>query len=102
MVLATTRDGLVRSTDGGRSWTPTGGPPVLLLAWEADDRLWGITGTGELLRSADGGAGWSSVGTAPGVPSALAAHGQDLYLAVPDEGIFHSGDSGTTWQRRYP
>lgn len=102
LVLATTRDGLVRSTDGGRGWTPAGGPPVLLLAWDTDERLWGVTGTGELLRSADGGGQWSTGATAPGVPSAFAAHGDDLYLAIPDEGIFHSGDGGTTWEQRYP
>lgn len=102
LVLATTRDGLVRSTDGGRTWTPGGGPPVFLLAWEADDRLWGITGTGEVLRSSDGGTGWSTAGVAPGAPSAFATHGQDLYLAVPDEGIFGSGDGGITWDRRHP
>lgn len=102
LVLATTRDGLVRSTDGGRSWTPAGGPPAVLLAWDTADRLWGVTTAGELLRTADDGDQWSPEGTAPGVPSAFAAHGDDLYLAVPDEGIFHSGDGGSTWQQRYP
>lgn len=102
LMLATTRTGLVRSADGGRSWAPAGGPPVALLAWDTPDQLWGVTAAGEVLRSADGGDRWSTAGTAPGAPSAFTAHGEDLYLAVPDEGIFHSRDGGTTWDRRYP
>lgn len=101
LVLATTRDGVVRSADGGRNWTPTGGPPVLLLAWDTPDRLWGVATAGELLRSADSGGQWSTAGTAPGAPSAFAAYGQDLYLAVPEVGIFHSGDGGVSWNQRY-
>lgn len=102
LVLATTRDGLARSVDGGRSWTPAGGPPVLLLAWDTDDRLWGINPAGRLLRSTDGGTSWSTAGTVPGVPSAFAAYGDDLYLAVPDDGVFGSHDGGNTWDQRYP
>lgn len=102
VLLATTRDGLVRSADGGRTWTPGGGAPVLMLGWDTEDRLWGITGTGEVWHSAGSGTGWSAAGTAPGAPSAFAAYGDDVYLAVPDEGTFHSGDGGATWDRRYP
>jgi hypothetical protein len=101
-VLATTSNGLVRSTDGGRTWAPAAGaPPVVLLAWESTDRLWGLAADGELLRSANGGR-WSTAGTTPSPPSAFAAHNGDLYLAAPEQGIFHSGDGGATWNQLHP
>jgi photosystem II stability/assembly factor-like uncharacterized protein len=47
---------VLRSTDGGRTWTLAGGPPVVLLDWERADRLWGgVTASGDVLRSTDGG-----------------------------------------------
>lgn len=102
LILATTPNGLVRSTDGGRSWNPAGGPPAVLLAWPDTATLWGITATGELHRSADSGAGWSAAGQAPGASAAFAAEGSDLYLAVPEEGIFGSHDAGASWDQLHP
>ncbi|MGH3683225.1 MAG: F510_1955 family glycosylhydrolase, partial [Natronosporangium sp.] len=102
LVLGTTETGIVGSVDGGRTWASAAGPPVVLLAWDTPQRLWGVTAGGELLRSADGGDRWSSTGQAPGAPSAFAADGEALYLAVPDEGVFGSDEAGASWQRRYP
>lgn len=100
-LLATTQTGLQRSVDGGATWTPAGGPPLLLLAWDATDRLWGVTNTGDVLRSADAGNSWSPSGRLAGPAAALAAHGGTLYAAIHDGGIFRSGDGGTTWTQMY-
>ena len=101
-LLATTQQGVQRSADGGRTWAPTAGPPLVLLDWQSDDGLWGVTATGEVLRSADGGAAWRATGRIDGTVTAFAATGVDLYAAVHERGIFHSGDGGTTWTQRYP
>ncbi|MEH1130578.1 F510_1955 family glycosylhydrolase [Micromonospora sp. CPCC 206061] len=102
ILLATTQDGLVRSSDGGQTWAPLAGPTLALLDWEREDRLWGVSVIGEVLRSGDGGATWSPAGHVPGAATALAAHGDELYVAVQERGIFHSTDAGTSWVQRIP
>ncbi len=99
-LLATTDTGVQRSRDGGATWTPAGGPPLLLLAWETTDRLWGLTTTGDILRSADGSA-WNPSGKLAGQATAFAAHDGTLYAAMHERGIFRSTDSGATWSNLY-
>jgi hypothetical protein len=102
-LLATTRQGLQRSTDAGRTWTPTGAnQPVLLLDWEQTDRLWAVTTGAELLRSSDAGTTWSTAGRLPGPATAFAVNGNDLYTSVQGRGIFRSFDAGATWNQAYP
>jgi hypothetical protein len=100
-LLATTQTGLQRSTDGGTTWNPAGGPPLQLLAWETAERLWGLTGTGNVLRSADGGTTWNATGKLAGQVSAFAAHQSTLYAAVHERGIFTSTDNGADWTQIY-
>jgi hypothetical protein len=97
ILLGTGQRGLLRSTDGGRTWTSAGGPPVMLLDWQSDDGLWAVTATGDVLRSTDAGTAWSATGRLPGPPTAFAAHNDDLYAAVHERGIVHSRDGGATW-----
>lgn len=99
-LLATTDTGLQRSSDGGATWTPAGGPPLLLLAWETADRLWGLTTTGDILRSTDGST-WNPAGTLTGQATAFAAHDNTLYTAVHEQGIFRSTNAGVTWTKLY-
>jgi hypothetical protein len=100
-LLATTDTGPQRSSDGGATWNPAGGPPLLLLAWETADRLWGVTTTGDILRSADGGTNWNPSGKLAGQATAIAAHAATLYAAVHERGIYRSGDGGATWTQIY-
>lgn len=100
-LLATTDTGLQRSSDGGAAWSPAGGPPLLLLAWETVDRLWGVTTTGDILRSADGGTSWNPSGKLAGQATAFAAHDGTLYASVHERGIYRSGDGGTIWTQVY-
>lgn len=100
-LLATTDAGLQRSTDAGATWQAAGGPPMTLLAWEADDRLFGVTATGDVVRSSDGGATWDPAGRLTGQATALAAHDGTLYAAVHEQGIYISADGGATWTARY-
>jgi hypothetical protein len=100
-LLATTETGPQRSTDSGATWSPAGGPPMVLLAWETTDRLWGITTTGDIVASANGGTSWNPSGKLAGQATALAAHDGNLYASVHERGIFRSSDGGATWTQLY-
>lgn len=101
-LLATTEQGLRRSIDGGRTWTPAGGPPAVLLHWSPRE-LVAVTADGTLVRSLDAAATWSSTaGRAPGDPAALTVHENLIYLATRDGQVLRSADAGTTWQPMMP
>jgi hypothetical protein len=104
-VLATTGRGLVRSTDGGRTWTPVRAPTLVVLAWDAADRLYGVAPDGTVHFSPDGGASWVERGSAGGPPEAVTVDTRDgaevLYVAVSGRGILQSTDGGRTFTTRY-
>ena len=100
-VLATTQQGLARSTDGGRSFRVVGGAPLLaLVTWPDTGHLVGVDPNGGVHVSTDGGTTWEQRGSTGGAPEALAASGQELYVAVEGR-IVESGDDGRTFQNRY-
>ena len=105
-VLATTEQGLVRSTDGGRQWAPVAGAPVIVvLAWAEPGSLYGIGPDGTVHRSADGGATWGMRGNVGGQPEAVTVEVRDgqerLYVAAAERGIVVSADQGRTFTTRY-
>lgn len=100
-VLATTRQGPARSTDGGRSFGLVAGAPLLqLVTWTDAGGLVGITPEGTVHVSSDGGTTWSQRGSAGGAPEALTASGKQIYAAVEDR-IVSSDDGGRTFRTRY-
>ncbi|MFE1377585.1 F510_1955 family glycosylhydrolase [Streptomyces sp. NPDC058740] len=101
-VLATTEQGVVRSTDGGRTFgEPLSGRLVAYVSWGARDALFGVDPAGLLLRSADGGATWSRVSTVPGgAPQALTAVDARRLLAATQDGVYESVDGGRSFTRR--
>ncbi|MGX2992790.1 F510_1955 family glycosylhydrolase [Streptomyces sp. JNUCC 64] len=101
-VLATTEEGVVRSTDGGRSFgAAASGPAPAFLSWAARDALYGVDPSGAVRISADGGKTWSDRGELPGgAPQALTAlDGRRLVLASQD-GVYESRDGGRTFDRK--
>jgi hypothetical protein len=102
-VIAVGPDGLVDSTDGGRTWTPTSGPPVVAVSWDPTAGLWGVDAVGAIYRK--GRSGWASTGDLPGEPQALLATPEALYAAAHDDtgrtGIYRSTDNGNSWDLRY-
>jgi hypothetical protein len=102
VLLATTEQGLARSTDGGRSFTAVTGAPVLaVLAWQRSDQLYGVDPGGQVHTSRDGGRTWGERGSLEGPPEALAAYGDELFATATGKGILASADGGRSWTVRY-
>ncbi len=105
-LLATTANGVVTSTDGGRQWLPVAGaPPLVVLTWAGQGQVYGVTPDGTVQRSEDGGVTWAERGTVGGEPEAITFDVRDgkqtLYVAATDRGILASDDQGRTFTTRY-
>ncbi len=102
-LVAAAPGGLIASTDGGRSWAPREGPPLVTLSWDETAGLWGAEAGGALWRLDEGS--WAQAGQLPGTPQALFATPDALYAAANDAeevtGIYTSTDTGRTWDLRY-
>jgi hypothetical protein len=96
-LLASTQSGLLRSTNGGRTWMPAG-EAVGLLAWARTDLVFLVDADGVVSASDDRGASWSRRGELGAPPAALmAASPTDLVAADHDGRIVTSGDGGREW-----
>lgn len=92
---------LERSDDGGRTWeTVDEGPPVARLAWEEQDRLWGVGLDGAVWRSADGGDTWEQTGRAGGAPEAVLDTGESLVVTAAGV-TAESHDGGRSWDTAF-
>ena len=122
LVLRSTSAGLLRSSDGGRTWAPANGAltgddlAVRSVAIHPTDPLTMIRANGRgphsaLWKSSDGGQSWARLACAAdfdGVgPSALCGEilAYDLrnpltvYLGSESRGFFKSSDGGDSWKR---
>ncbi|WP_073951442.1 F510_1955 family glycosylhydrolase [Streptomyces kebangsaanensis] len=103
LVLATTENGVARSTDGGRTFGAGSGQVLAFLSWPTADALYGVDLAGGLHRSTDGGATWQKSGTVPGgQPQALTAVDNGHVLAATGDGVYESRDGGKTFTLRLP
>ena len=98
-VVGTTETGPIRSTDGGATFTPIPGAPLLaLLSWDTA-RLVGVTPDGLIYESLDKGATWSKIASVPSQVRAIAAKGEEIaVLAGPD--LYYSSDAGRNFTIR--
>ena len=101
-LVVTTEDGPALSEDGGRTFTPVDGAPLLQLVAFPPERpeLVGVSPEGTVYASSDGGDTWESRGTAGGPPEALGVNGADVYVAV-ENAIVVSSDGGATFADLY-
>jgi hypothetical protein len=94
VVVGVTDRGVVRSQDGGRSFTAPAGPVLLLVSWAEDGTLVGVTPCGVVHASGDGGLTWDTRGTLNGAPEAVEAiSGREIYAAA-DGAVLVSRDGG--------
>ncbi|WP_319949529.1 WD40/YVTN/BNR-like repeat-containing protein [Streptomyces halobius] len=102
-VLATTEDGVAKSTDGGETFGAGAKPVLYFLSWAESDALYGIDQAGALHRSTDGGKTWKKAGTVPGgQPQALTAVDTNRILAATQDGVYETRDGGKTFTKRLP
>ncbi|MBT2440147.1 hypothetical protein J7E93_08460 [Streptomyces sp. ISL-36] len=101
VVLATTQEGIARSTDGGRTFGTDAAPVLAFTSWAGDDGLYGVDPGGTLNRSTDSGKSWKSVSTVPGGrPQALTAVTPQHLLVATQDGVYESKDGGKTFDKR--
>jgi len=102
IVLATTQRGLARSTDTGRTFTPSSDAPgLVVLAWPTEQTLYGVGSDGVVRVSADGGSSWTARGRLDGEPEAIAAPDDTRLYVATSSGIHASTDGGRTFTLRY-
>ena len=97
--------GLIRSRDGGRTWTAQAleGEADLHTIQSAGNRFYAHDAiSNRLFEGRIGGSGLSLLKTPPGTLIDLAAEpGQpDHLVAVTDRGMFDSSDAGRSWRKR--
>lgn len=117
VVWAAGSGGVVRSTDGGATWSNVSGPLAdvarLVVHPTNPDKAWALSSSQGIYRTLDGGATWISANQFAGItPTALLLDPRDpdtLYvsgacfsgfepLALPWMGAYKSADGGVTWQ----
>lgn len=96
--VAATGDGVVVSTDGGRSWQAVSGAPELVVVDWGDTGVWGVAGNGGVHYSEDGRA-WTERSRLLGEPQALEVNGDDLYVARGEDGrtVVRRSTDGESW-----
>ena len=101
-VLATTPQGIRRSTDGGKTWkTVDSGPVVQFDAFASSAEAVGIEPDGTVHISADAGATWTRKGkiqdTVQAVAAAKGAEASPTIWAATPSGLVVSTDGGVTF-----
>lgn len=102
-VLATTQEGVQRSTDGGATWTPDKSSPVIqFAAFASAKEAVGAAPDGTVYYSADAGTTWKRTGKITGEVQAVAAtegtDGNPWIWAATSTGLVVSTDGGTTFR----
>ena len=99
IMIGTTQEGPVRSADGGNTFVPVaGGPLIALMSWSGSS-LYGIAPDGTVYASLDQGVTWNERGTVAGPPIAIAADGERVAVLV-GETVVESEDGGRTFASR--
>lgn len=97
--IAATGSGPTSSSDGGRTWAPIPGAPLIAyVAWTGTGIV-GAAPDGQILLSPDGGATWTPTGAVDGQPAGLAASGGRL-VVLQGGTLWESTDAGATFTER--
>ncbi|RPF22234.1 F510_1955 family glycosylhydrolase [Myceligenerans xiligouense] len=98
VVVATTQDGLARSTDGGRTFEALPSAPLLVLvSWADDGTLVGVTPEGAIHTAGDPAGDWAERGRLDAPPEALTAISSSEIYAGAGGTVLLSEDGGETF-----
>ncbi|RBY78847.1 exo-alpha-sialidase [Blastococcus sp. TF02A-26] len=102
VLVATNESGLMRSVDGGTTWAPVAGAPLLqVVDWAEDQTVVGVSPNGTVAVSTDAGATWDERARVSGSPEAVgasaSAEGTLRILVVAGGGLHDSADGGETF-----
>lgn len=102
-VLATTTDGVQRSTDGGNTWQLEKSSPVIqFAAFASANEAVGVAPDGTVHYSSDAGATWTRKGHVSGEAQAVAAttgtDGKPRIWVATSAGLVVSTDGGSTFR----
>ena len=99
MIVGSTENGPILSSDGGRSFTPIASAPLIaLLSWDKA-RLVGVTPDGLVYESMDMAVSWRKIGAVPGPPQALSVRGKEIAVLVATV-LYYSSDAGLSFSKR--
>jgi hypothetical protein len=97
-------DVLLRTTDGGQSWTNLGAPlgaVLMTIDFSGPDTGWALTTMGTVLGTTDAGVHWSKL-AAPVAASLCTTATGPLWLGTVTGNIEESVNHGTTWKVSLP
>ena len=98
-ILATTRQGLQRSTDGAVTFAAIAGTPALVfISWPERGPLVGADIEGTLYTSTDAGRTWRPRHALTARPQALLAAGDGEVYVATETAVYQSTDGGATVQ----
>lgn len=96
--------GVIRSVDGGRSWSAPTGPDLALITADELSGLWGATAEGKIWSTNDARR-WVLTGSVDGEPTALLVAGKTMWAATIGDDLVttiqHSDDQGRSWVVSY-
>lgn len=103
LVVGTSEDGVLRSSDGGRTWDNVGDAPALLVVDAVADGFVGLDRSGTVHVTTDSGMTWSARGSGGAEPVAMTAdsNGRTVFVADRDGKIVRSRDGGATFEPVY-
>lgn len=98
-VVGTTETGPILSSDGGRTFAPIAGAPLLaLLSWDTL-RLVGVTPDGWIYESLDQGSTWGKIASVTGQVRAIAAQREEIAVLAGTD-LYYSSDAGRNFTIR--
>ncbi|WP_454852354.1 F510_1955 family glycosylhydrolase [Promicromonospora soli] len=98
VLVATTQQGLTRSTDGGATFAIVESAPVLLfVSWADDGALAGVTPDGVVYTAEEPDGGWTERARLEGQPEALAIDSATEVYAAANGTVLASTDGGATF-----
>jgi photosystem II stability/assembly factor-like uncharacterized protein len=90
---------LMRSDDGGMSWTVVRNGIVSAIANDGVDTLWVLFNPGELLTSRDHGETWTAAAWSNGEPRSISFAARKAIVGNSDGALFITPDGGQTWSK---